>query len=284
MRPDSRASKAHWIGQEARNRIVSKLHALLARFILRRTKDAVSLYLPPKVECLVYTPLTPEQLALLRGIAAGDLVTAARSLDWRLIKAGAPSSSSSASSAAAPGGGVGSNPQMRMRQVCCHPFILAEPHDLPYGTTDDRIISSCGKMVVLHRMLTSLRAGGHKVLIFSQFTDTIAVLADYLEHVGKEALGEYRVLTGSSAGEERDEAIRSFNNDPKNDIFTFLLSTKAGGLGINLTAADTVIFFDSDWNPKNDDQVRNKATIALWVLRNLCRAMISLSYVVHSQH
>jgi SNF2 family DNA or RNA helicase len=83
------------------------------------------------------------------------------------------------------------------------------------------------------------------------------VLVDYFEHVGEAALGQYRVLTGSVAGEERDQSIRDFNHDPRNAIFAFLLSTKAGGLGINLVAADTVIFFDSDWNPKNDDQVRS---------------------------
>ena len=75
---------------------------------------------------------------------------------------------SSFSSGSGSGGGVGNNPQMRMRQVCCHPFIIAEPEDLAYGTTDSRIISACGKMVVLDRMLRALRAGGHKVLIFSQ--------------------------------------------------------------------------------------------------------------------
>lgn len=65
----------------------------------------------------------------------------------------------------------------------------------------------------------------------------------------------FACTAGSISGEERDAAIREFNHDPHNKWFAFLLSTKAGGLGINLAAADTVIFFDSDWNPKNDDQV-----------------------------
>lgn len=142
-----------------------------------------------------------------------------------------------------------SNVQMRLRQIACHPYLIAEPADVAWGSTDERIVSSCGKLAVLDKMLMSLRAAGHKVLIFSQFVSVLNLLADYLSL--RPALGDYRMLTGTTPGEERDAAVRDFNADgQRNDIFVFLLSTRAGGLGINLAAADTVIFYDSDWNPK----------------------------------
>src|SRR4051812_37407411 len=94
-----------------------------------------------------------------------------------------------------------------------------------------------------------------QVLIFSQFVGVLEMLADYFSHRGTSVLGDYRLLMGDTPGPDRDAYIREFNNDPNNEIFAFLLSTRAGGLGINLCAADTVIFYDSDWNPKSDEQV-----------------------------
>ena len=74
----------------------------------------------------------------------------------------------------------------------------------------------------------------------------------------KKKLGDYRIITGATKSEDRDKYIQEFNHDPDNKIFAFLLSTKAGGLGINLTAADTVIIYDSDWNPKADEQAQDR--------------------------
>jgi hypothetical protein len=108
-------------------------------------------------------------------------------------------------------------------------------------------------------MLRKLRKDGHKVLIFSQFVSALQVLQDYFELVGPKVLGEYRYLSGESKAQDRDDAIFQFNNDKEDKIFAFLLSTRAGGLGINLVAADTVIFYDSDWNPKSDEQAMDRA-------------------------
>jgi hypothetical protein len=128
--------------------------------------------------CRVLSPFfTGTTLPQVKGpdtgfIAPDDDGSSSSSAPGRLTassaRARAAGGGSSASGGGGDGGGMGNNPQMRMRQVCCHPFILAEPGDLAYGATDDRIITSCGKMRVLHRMLTRLRADGHKVLIFSQ--------------------------------------------------------------------------------------------------------------------
>lgn len=103
-------------------------------------------------------------------------------------------------------------------------------------------------------MLQKLKAQGHRVLIFSQMTRVLDLLEDFFEgHVWR-----YERLDGTITGMVRQAAIDRFNQ-PNSDIFAFLLSTRAGGLGINLATADTVIIFDSDWNPHNDIQAFSRA-------------------------
>lgn len=236
--------------QEQRNAIISKLHGLLSRYLLRRTKREVKLDLPPKVEALIYTPLTSVQMRLLRALKTGTVEPELNKMGWVIREDTNKIAHIS-----------GLNAQMNLRKICVHPYFFAEPPP-NYRTgeaTDERIISSCGKMIILDKMLRKLRAKGHKVLIFSQFKTMIDILADYFEFVGKQTLGEYRIITGGTDSLDRDAAIREFNHDPENKIFAFLLSTKAGGLGINLVAADTVIFYDSDWNPKGDEQAQDRA-------------------------
>eukprot|EP01120_Amphizonella_sp_Union-15-10_P015452 TRINITY_DN7958_c0_g1_i2.p1 TRINITY_DN7958_c0_g1~~TRINITY_DN7958_c0_g1_i2.p1 ORF type:complete len:767 (+),score=144.67 TRINITY_DN7958_c0_g1_i2:99-2399(+) len=111
---------------------------------------------------------------------------------------------------------------------------------------------NCGKLQILDKMLTSLKSDGHKVLIFSQMTRMLDILEDYLDYSGY----LYCRIDGTTKQKDRESLINSFNNDP--DTFCFLLSTRAGGLGINLTAADTVIIYDSDWNPQMDLQAQDR--------------------------
>ena len=127
------------------------------------------------------------------------------------------------------------------------------------------LVRASGKFEVLHRLLPKLRAAGHRVLLFSQFTTVLDLVADMAEGaLGMEALR----LDGRVAGGEREDALRAFN-DPHASHHLFLLSTRAGGLGINLQSADTVIIFDSDWNPQQDlqAQVRSDQLFlnALWI-------------------
>mmetsp|Transcript_21170 Transcript_21170/g.36081 ORF Transcript_21170/g.36081 Transcript_21170/m.36081 type:complete len:977 (+) Transcript_21170:36-2966(+) len=112
---------------------------------------------------------------------------------------------------------------------------------------------SCGKFELLDKMLSQLLKDGHKCLIFSQMTRMLDILQDYLELKG------HRVarIDGSTKQIERQQSIDTFNKDPNMSIF--LLSTRAGGLGINLTSADTVIIYDSDWNPQGDLQAQDRA-------------------------
>ncbi len=253
--------------QERKNAIVTKLHALLSRYMLRRTKAQVALLLPPKVEALVYAPLAREQARILRAIAAVEAAAAGApaARGGEAAQLAAPSAEAVSQALAGMGwrctsgaGALGAegaaaarvsthNRTMNLRKVCNHPYLFAEPADALPGATDGRIVSCCGKMVVLDKMLRRLRADGHKVLIFSQFVTMLDILADYYAWAGEDAVGQVRMLTGQTPAEERDAAVAEFENDPDNRIGAFLLSTRAGGLGINLSAADTVIFYDSDW-------------------------------------
>lgn len=114
------------------------------------------------------------------------------------------------------------------------------------------LIAQCGKLALLDRLLKKLLPEGHKTLIFSQMTSMLDILASYLEETGI----KHGRLDGSIAWQERQEAIKWFTSDPECKVF--LLSTRAGGLGINLTAADTCIIYDSDWNPQQDLQAMDR--------------------------
>lgn len=117
----------------------------------------------------------------------------------------------------------------------------------------EKFIRDCGKLTKLDSMLVDLKAGGHRVLIYNQMTKMIDLLEEYLQFRGY----SYLRLDGSTNIATRRDLVHSWQTDPS--IFVFLLSTRAGGLGINLTAADTVIFYDSDWNPTVDQQAMDRA-------------------------
>jgi ATP-dependent DNA helicase len=129
---------------------------------------------------------------------------------------------------------------MQLKKICNHPYLFNIETTDTSGEIPE-IIAWSGKMLLLERMLPELFARGHKVLIFSQMTRMLDVLSDYCE---TKEYGYCRI-DGSISMEDRREQIKEFNEDPA--LKLFLLSTRAGGLGINLTAADTVIIFDSDW-------------------------------------
>lgn len=117
----------------------------------------------------------------------------------------------------------------------------------------EKFICDSGKLSKLDSMLVELKEGGHRVLIYNQMTRMIDLMEEYLQHRGY----SYLRLDGSTNIATRRDLVHSWQTDPS--IFVFLLSTRAGGLGINLTAADTVIFYDSDWNPTVDQQAMDRA-------------------------
>ncbi|XP_061197409.1 lymphocyte-specific helicase-like [Saccostrea echinata] len=142
---------------------------------------------------------------------------------------------------------------MQLRKCCNHPYLLEYPlTESGEYKVDEDLVQLCGKMKLLDVMLKELKSRGHKVLIFSQMTKMLDILQDYCY------LRKYSFcrLDGSTSIHDRQEQMSEFNNNP--DTFLFLLSTRAGGLGVNLTGADTVIIYDSDWNPQCDLQAQDR--------------------------
>jgi len=134
------------------------------------------------------------------------------------------------------------------------PSTVAEEESGDYPQVDESLINASGKILLLDTLLPRLFKLGHKVLIFSQFRTTLDILDAYA--VGLRGWKACRI-DGTVAQEERYAQITNFNTDKSYNLF--LLSTRAGGQGINLTAADTVILFDSDWNPQQDLQAMDRA-------------------------
>merc|ERR1719310_1134431 len=140
------------------------------------------------------------------------------------------------------------NALMQLRKIVLHPYLFEEAYRL-----NNDMVKASGKLEVLDRMLPKLLNFNHKVLIFSQFTTMLDILEAYM---GWKGFKNVR-LDGQVSHEERGRRIEQFNEDP--EIKVFLLSARAGGLGLNLQVADTVILFDLDWNPQNDKQAVARA-------------------------
>lgn len=148
------------------------------------------------------------------------------------------------------------NPIMQLRQCCNSPHNFYYPFDLDENTpVDESLVTESGKMLLLDRLLPELLRRGHKILIFSQFKTQLDLLETYCSDLRNWSICR---IDGSVAQEDRQNQITSFN-EPDSDANIFLLSTRAGGQGINLAAADTVLLFDSDWNPQQDLQAQDRA-------------------------
>uniref|UniRef100_A0AAQ4NRQ4 Chromodomain helicase DNA binding protein 7 n=1 Tax=Gasterosteus aculeatus aculeatus TaxID=481459 RepID=A0AAQ4NRQ4_GASAC len=229
---------------------VQKLQAILKPMMLRRLKEDVEKNLAPKEETIIEVELTNIQKKYYRAILEKNFSF--------LSKGG-------------PGGGGGPNvpnllnTMMELRKCCNHPYLIngaeekiAEDFRESHGGRADMpdmalqaMVQAAGKLVLIDKLLPKLKAGGHRVLVFSQMVRCLDILEDYL--IQKRY--PYERIDGRVRGNLRQAAIDRFSR-PDSDRFVFLLCTRAGGLGINLTAADTCIIFDSDWNPQNDLQAQ----------------------------
>ena len=154
--------------------------------------------------------------------------------------------------AAAEGGGNWKQLQsllMQLRKCCNHPYLFegADPHVDEIG---EELVEACGKLQLLDKLLSRLHCKGHRVVLFSQMTSMLDILENFLR------LRNYRYcrMDGSSSRVERNVNIRAFNS-PESKLFVFLMTTRSGGLGVNLQTADTVVLYDNDWNPQPDQQV-----------------------------
>ncbi|KAI2563992.1 chromodomain helicase DNA binding protein 4, partial [Homo sapiens] len=218
---------------------IKKLHDMLGPHMLRRLKADVFKNMPSKTELIVRVELSPMQKKYYKYILTRNF----EALNAR-------------------GGGNQVsllNVVMDLKKCCNHPYLFPvaamEAPKMPNGMYDgSALIRASGKLLLLQKMLKNLKEGGHRVLIFSQMTKMLDLLEDFLEHEGY----KYERIDGGITGNMRQEAIDRFNA-PGAQQFCFLLSTRAGGLGINLATADTVIIYDSDWNPHNDIQAFSRA-------------------------
>ncbi|KAM3858547.1 chromodomain-helicase-DNA-binding protein 4a [Diretmus argenteus] len=218
---------------------IKKLHDMLGPHMLRRLKADVFKHMPSKTELIVRVELSPMQKKYYKFILTRNF----EALNTR-------------------GGGNQVsllNVVMDLKKCCNHPYLFPvaamEAPKMPNGMYDGSALTkAAGKLMLLMKMLRKLKDGGHRVLIFSQMTKMLDLLEDFLENEGY----KYERIDGGITGGMRQEAIDRFNA-PGAVQFAFLLSTRAGGLGINLATADTVIIYDSDWNPHNDIQAFSRA-------------------------
>ena len=145
---------------------------------------------------------------------------------------------------------------MQLRKAANHPYLFDWPvvEGSDIYLVDEDIVNVSGKMMILERLLPPLFAENHKVLIFSQFTTMLDIIEDWAIYLHN---WQCCRIDGGVGQADRQQQIKLFNSDE--NVKLFLLSTRAGGLGINLTAADTVVIYDSDWNPQQDLQAQDRA-------------------------
>ncbi|GAB0096804.1 DNA helicase [Sergentomyia squamirostris] len=215
----------------------TKLHSQLEPYILRRVKKDVEKSLPAKVEQILRVEMTSIQKQYYKWILTKN---------FNALRKGVKGSMSTFL-----------NIVIELKK-CCNHAILIRPLEYEAQMTHEdvaqQLLRGSGKLVLLDKLLCRLRETGHRVLIFSQMVRMLDILAEYLQ----KRHFPFQRLDGSIKGEIRKQALDHFNAEGSPD-FCFLLSTRAGGLGINLATADTVIIFDSDWNPQNDLQAQARA-------------------------
>jgi len=244
---------------------VDKLKLILKPMMLRRLKEDVEKTLAPKEETIVEVELTNIQKKYYRAILEKNFSFLAKG-----------SSNNNMPNLM--------NTMMELRKCCIHPYLINGAEDqILYEarqaksaggepmSSHQAMINASGKLVLIDKLLPRLKADGHRVLIFSQMVRCLDILEDYVTHKHY----PYERIDGRVRGSDRQQAIDRFSK-PGSDRFVFLLCTRAGGLGINLTAADTVIIFDSDWNPQNDLQAQARChrigqSKAVKIYRLICR-------------
>ncbi|XP_034205426.1 probable helicase CHR10 isoform X1 [Prunus dulcis] len=229
---------------------LKSLRCILGAFMIRRTKSKLiesgDLLLPPLTEITVLAPLVGLQKKVYMSILRKELPK------LLAVSSGGPNHQSL------------QNTVIQLRKACSHPYLFPGIEPEPYEE-GEHLVQASGKLMILDQLLQKLHGYGHRVLLFAQMTHTLDILQDFLE-LRKYS---YERLDGSIRAEERFAAIRSFSTQStkkslksqpdQNGAFVFMISTRAGGVGLNLVAADTVIFYEQDWNPQVDKQALQRA-------------------------
>ncbi|KAI7852974.1 SNF2 family N-terminal domain-containing protein [Circinella umbellata] len=226
------------LNEEEQLLIIKRLHKVLRPFLLRRLKKDVESELPDKVERVIKCKLSALQAKLYQQMKKnGRMYTSINEKGKMGVK------------------GL-NNTIMQLRKICNHPFVYEEVETTvnPSGLSNELLYRTSGKFELLDRTLPKLQQTGHRVLIFFQMTQVMSIMEDFMNYRGY----RYLRLDGSTKADDRSQLLKVFNQ-PDSPYFAFLLSTRAGGLGLNLQTADTVIIFDSDWNPHQDLQAQDRA-------------------------
>merc|ERR1711992_317168 len=214
--------------------LVKRLHGVLKPFLLRRLKSDVEKSLLPKKESNIYVGLSKMQREWYTKILMKDIdiVNGAGKVEKMRLQ----------------------NILMQLRKCVNHPYLFDGAEPGPPYTTDEHLIFNSQKLAILDKLLPKLQSQDSRVLIFTQMTRILDILEDYCwfrNHA-------YSRIDGQTAHEDRDAQIQEYNAEGSQK-FIFMLSTRAGGLGINLYTADVVILYDSDWNPQADLQAMDRA-------------------------
>merc|ERR1719234_1753104 len=214
--------------------LVQRLHGVLKPFLLRRLKSEVEKSLLPKKEVKIFFGLTKMQREWYTKILMKDIdiVNGAGKQEKMRLQ----------------------NILMQLRKCCNHPYLFDGAEPGPPYTTDEHLIQNSAKLMVTDKLLPKLQEQGSRVLIFTQMSRVLDILEDYCWYRG----WKYCRIDGQTPHEDRDRQIQEYNAEGS-EKFIFMLSTRAGGLGINLYTADVVILFDSDWNPQMDLQAMDRA-------------------------
>ena len=220
---------------DEKNRLISQLHKILRPFMLRRLKKEVEKSLPPKHETILFTGMSAMQKKLYRDILIRDIDSIQGTSGSRTAIL---------------------NIVMQLRKCAGHPYLFPGAEDRTLPPLGEHLVENCGKMVLLDKLLKRLQERGSRVLLFTQMTRILDIMEDYLVM----RRFQYCRIDGNTTYEVRENYIDAYNA-PNSEKFLFLLSTRAGGLGINLQTADVVILYDSDWNPQVSYMVIGKMYI-----------------------
>lgn len=226
------------LNEEEQLLVIRRLHKVLRPFLLRRLKKDVEKDLPDKQERVIKCRFSALQTKLHMQLMTHNKLAVTDGKGGKTSMRGL------------------SNMLMQLRKLCNHPYVFEPVEDQmnPTKATNDSIWRTAGKFELLDRVLPKFQATGHRVLMFFQMTQIMNIMEDFLRLRGV----KYLRLDGATKSEDRSELLRLFN-EPNSPYFCFLLSTRAGGLGLNLQTADTVIIYDSDWNPHQDLQAQDRA-------------------------
>eukprot|EP00698_Gefionella_okellyi_P011980 TRINITY_DN3200_c0_g1_i1.p1 TRINITY_DN3200_c0_g1~~TRINITY_DN3200_c0_g1_i1.p1 ORF type:complete len:1376 (-),score=314.16 TRINITY_DN3200_c0_g1_i1:537-4664(-) len=251
-------------------KLMAAAHSLLQPLMLRRLKSSVQLNLPPKTETKIYVGLAPMQKHFYKRLLESN--------SGVVTEEGLKITSKSYSQL--------NNLLMQLRKCCDHPFMFGEDVESMAADdeTEDLLVRASGKMIVLDKLIARLLEEGRRCLVYSQFTAMLDILEDYCKWRGH----RYLRLDGSTALARRRYEVALFNKESSTHN-VYLISTRAGGLGINLQTADTVIMYDSDWNPQVDKQAQDRVhrigqTKPVSIYRLVCKGTCEERILHFAQH